>query len=91
MYNTKYKKFNKKKLIIKQSYLLLTWLAYNNKFVERKCFIMPKKTSRMTFTKSPMAHKTFSQEQVKWEEYKILYCYKISLGSNLNSLVKTKA
>ena len=58
----------KKKLLIKQSYLLLAWAYYlsrsNNKFFKKPSLsIKPVKQSKFTSLKAPMAHKTFSQEQ----------------------------
>ena len=47
---------------------------------------MPKCTKKITITKSPMAHKTFSQEQLKWEYYKIVIPYKIILNEKVSSL-----
>ena len=42
---------------------------------------MPKKIKKYTIIKSPMAHKTFSQEQLKWQEFQIKTGYKVtSLG-----------
>ena len=59
---------SKKKLLLKQSYLLLTWVYYltrsNNKFFKKPSIsIKPIKQSKFTSLKAPMAHKTFSQEQ----------------------------
>ena len=74
---TNYRKgFKQNKLFIKQSYMLLTWVIYNSS-KNTKAFIMPKKIKKMTITKSPMAHKTFSQEQLKWEYYKLIIPYVI--------------
>jgi len=58
----------KKKLVVKQSYLLLAWAYYlsrsNNKFFKKPSLsIKPVKQSKFTALKAPMAHKTFSQEQ----------------------------
>ena len=63
-YSNIYKKFKKIKLFIKESYLLLAWIFYNKKG-EKKYFVGPKRVKKFTQTKSPMAHKTFSQEQFK--------------------------
>ena len=40
-------------------------------------FINPKKNSKMTLIKSPMAHKTFSQEQYNYRYYTITLSIKI--------------
>ena len=72
-YNDEYKI---KKLAVKQSYMLLTWIGYISK-KHTKSFTLPKKIKRMTLTKSPMAHKTFSQEQFEFIFYKIVVPYRI--------------
>jgi len=79
-----------KKLAVKQSYMLLTWIAYTAQ-QHIKSFTLPKKRKRMTITKSPMAHKTFSQEQFEFIFYKIVVPYKIEnfnikLSSRLHAL-----
>ena len=79
-----YKDFTKIKIMVKQSYLLLTWLLYS-KNAKSKFFIMPKKRKKFTLTKSPMAHKTFSQEQFKWEKYNVVISYNLKINSGLNS------
>jgi hypothetical protein len=67
-----------KKLLVKQSYMLFTWLFYiENNLSSCKTnttprfFIRP--TTRSTFTqiKAPMAHKTFSQEQFIIKSYSL--------------------
>jgi len=51
--------------------MILMWLTYfNNK--SRKYIVLPKIRKRLTITKSPMAHKTFSQEQLQWSKNKII-------------------
>ena len=72
----------KKKLLIKQSYLLLTWLLYvtnstqstqgpaKSKQFRPVIAIQPTKKTKYTFTKAPMAHKTFSQEQFIFKFYR---------------------
>ena len=65
------------KILVKQSYMMLTWMAYinNNTFDLRKIktrpsfFILPKSRTRFTLIKAPMAHKTFSQEQYLFHSY----------------------
>lgn len=60
--------YRSKKVLIKQSYLLLAWLGivarrYDKKAKQASFSSLPKKTTKFTMTKAPMAHKTFSQEQ----------------------------
>jgi hypothetical protein len=80
---TKKNKFNK--LFIKQSYLLLTWFWYIkkkhniNNLVQPSFVYKPTKKYRITFLKTPMAHKTFSQEQVKLQYFLLQITFKILL------------
>lgn len=83
-------KFSKKnkKILVKQSYMLLTWLFYlenqtknQNKDKTPTFFIKPIQKSTFTLTKAPMAHKTFSQEQYQIKFFHI----KISFSNYLNS------
>jgi len=69
---------------IKKSYTILTWLYYltftlgrqtKNKAVTFS--FLPKRRKMYTLTKAPMAHKTFSKEQFKFQLYKC----KVSLSS----------
>ena len=77
------------KLIVKQSYMLLTWTAYihNNtleleKGAHRPSFAsLPLQRTRFTITKAPMAHKTFSQEQYQFQVHSVV----IKFTSRLNS------
>ena len=64
-YNSFLKTSTNKKILLKQSYFVLTWLCYIKSFRCKKpsFFIYPPRISRMTLLKSPMAHKTYSQEQ----------------------------
>jgi ribosomal protein S10 len=60
--------YRSQKILIKQSYLLLVWLSissgkYTDKTKPRGFAFLPKKKTKFTMTKAPMAHKTFSQEQ----------------------------
>jgi hypothetical protein len=72
------------KIIVKQSYLLLTWLAYlRGELTAKKreegevtlsvkgFFIKPVRTTKFTTQKAPMAHKTFSQEQWLYKHYRL--------------------
>ena len=88
-----------KKLLVKQSYMLFTWMFYiENNLSSCKTnttprfFIRP--TTRSTFTqiKAPMAHKTFSQEQFVIKSYslQISFTSKYNLSSNsIDSLNKS--
>lgn len=79
------------KLIVKQSYLLLTWLVYIQNQNSSKnsstpaFFIQPKKQTKFTHLKAPMAHKTFSQEQFIFKHYIIVVSFKV-LISELHTL-----
>lgn len=74
---------NKKKLVLKQSYLLLTWAHYLLRSSGAKGFkkpnisIRPIKQSKFTNIKAPMAHKTFSQEQYWFRFYKLQINFKM--------------
>jgi hypothetical protein len=83
---------DKRKLLVKQSYMLLTWLYYlknNSTKPETKpipaFFIHPVKQTKSTLIKAPMAHKTFSQEQYLFK------CYKLTISfSNRCNLTLSK-
>jgi hypothetical protein len=87
-----------KKLLLKQSYILLTWFFYltfiqqnlNNKNL-LKFFVMPLIIKKFTLTKAPMAHKNWSKEQYKLQFYKIKITFNVLLKENndLNSFNKT--
>ena len=96
---------SKKNLLVKQSYLLFTWMSYIQDFKpsvrksthpkeqlesQRKpCFFVQKKcTSKRTYLKAPMAHKTFSQEQFLYQTYKISVSFTATTGAgvSLNSI-----
>jgi hypothetical protein len=84
--STNYRKgFKQHKLFIKQSYMLLTWVIYNSS-KSTNAFILPRKTKKMTIVKSPMAHKTFSQEQLKWEYYKLVIPYVITENKEVSGV-----
>lgn len=68
------------KILVKQSYVLLVWFFYltslSNPQLANKdktsipgFFIYPKKVTKFTILKAPMAHKTFSQEQISFSSY----------------------
>ena len=79
------KKYKFKKLFIKQSYLLLTWFWYIkkkhniNNLIQPSFIYKPTKKYKITFLKTPMAHKTFSQEQVKLQYFLLQITFKILL------------
>jgi len=79
---------NQKKLLLKQSYLLLTWFSYlvrgtrdtksfGQKNTKPVLSFRPTKKTVFTLTKAPMAHKTFSQEQFIFKFYKINIHFRI--------------
>ena len=75
-----------KKVMLKQSYIILTWFYYisfinqkkNNKN-KIKFFIFPTLNEKFTLTKAPMAHKNWSKEQYKFSFYKFV----VSFGCHL--------
>ena len=65
------KQYKLKRLLLKQSYLMITWLrglSFKNKVAVS--FMPAKKCLPLTKTKAPMAHKTYSQEQFVFKKYK---------------------
>jgi len=65
--------YKMKKILIKQSYLLIAWYKYISKEgSSSSIFTLPVSSSKLTLTKSPMAHKTFSQEQFSFTYYNLL-------------------
>lgn len=69
------------KILVKQSYVLLVWFYYltsSSRITHEEgdtvqipgFFIFPKRVTKFTLIKSPMAHKTFSQEQFSFSTYK---------------------
>ena len=88
-----------KKLFIKQSYLILTWFWYIqlknnvNKILKPSFVFKPTKKYKITLLKAPMAHKTFSQEQIKFQYFSLTISFKINMNINkinfsLNTLNK---
>ena len=63
-----------KKILLKQSYLLISWFKYTSyrKNESASIFILPVRTKKTTKIKAPMAHKTFSQEQYLFKFYKVV-------------------
>lgn len=69
---------NSKKVLLKQSYILLTWFYYlsfleikKNKKNKLKFFVFPTYRRKFTTTKAPMAHKNWSKEQYQFKFFKI--------------------
>ena len=67
--------------------MVLTWILYlknsssNQKNFKKlnlpSFFVLPKIQKKLTITKSPMAHKTFSQEQYLFKFYTLVVSYSI--------------
>lgn len=86
------------RLVIKNSYILFTWFYYINSLLTQvklpkndvvwvpSFFTKPKKRSRFTITKAPMAHKTFSQEQYKIVFYGFLFAFRLPNVDQLSSV-----
>ena len=84
-----------KKIMIKQSYVLLTWFYYLS-FIQQKLdnknginfFVLPLNKKKFTLTKAPMAHKNWSKEQYKFHYYKFKINFNAQLkdDSSINSL-----
>lgn len=78
---------SKSKLLIKQSYLILTWFYYltisvsNNKQSKQSISFsfLPIKSKSYTLTKAPMAQKTRSKEQFHFK----FYVFKVSVKTTL--------
>jgi hypothetical protein len=94
-YNSFLKNKPNKKILVKQSYVMLIWLSYiakshkasdlerNDLLSKASCpsfFIYPFRNYKTTITKAPMAHKTYSQEQFMIRFYK----FSISFHTNLS-------
>jgi len=91
--NTK-KTQNYKKLYVKQSYMILTWILYlktslnqnQKKFKKTNLlpsfFVLPKTQKKLTIIKSPMAHKTFSQEQYLFKFYTLVVSYSLFMDKD---------
>lgn len=86
-----------KKILLKQSYIILTWFYYLSFIQNRnastnkiKIFILPIKNNKFTLTKAPMAHKNWSKEQYKFQYYKFTIKFNFFLKddntlTNINS------
>lgn len=75
------RQFKLKKILVKQSYLLLLWLKSISDSRPGVVFLPLKGTLSFTKGKSPMAQKTFSQEQFKFQVYRYAFS-KSKLKSN---------
>lgn len=84
------------KLYVKQSYMLLTWILYLKNLSNRQLvsaqdfnppsfFVFPKSQKKLTITKSPMAHKTFSQEQYLFKFYILSVSYSTRVAAKVHS------
>ena len=71
-----------KKLFVKQSYLLMTWVWYiqqkHTSSIKPSFVFKPTKLNKLTLIKSPMAHKTFSQEQFQFKFYSLLISFSLN-------------
>jgi hypothetical protein len=82
---------NDKKILLKQSYILLTWFYYLSflsttastptKTNQLKISILPTIHKKFTLTKAPMAHRNWSKEQYKFQFYK----FKVSFHASLRT------
>jgi len=87
-----------KKILVKQSYLILAWFKYfatrfetNGVLKDRllskpSYFVKPIRSYKTTLIKAPMAHKTFSQEQFLYNFYVISMSFNLYSLSNLKVL-----
>ena len=92
------KQISKKKILVKQSYILLSWFFYLN-FIQQKkntknnlkFLILPTFNRTFTLTKAPIAHKNWSKEQYKFQLYKFKISFNVELKDNniLDSLNKS--
>ena len=92
--NTAFSSEKHKRLLVKQSYILLIWIMYlkgkYSKFDDNQqipsFFIHKKSRYKTTKLKTPMAHKTFSQEQFLFKFYSLSISF--SSAQNANALSK---
>jgi len=79
---------NDKRLLLKQSYILLTWFYYLNfattqKFKKYcKFFIFPIKHKHYTLLRAPMIHKNWSKEQIKFQYFYIRVTFSSNFSDN---------
>jgi hypothetical protein len=87
---TPFKSKKSRKLFTKQSYLLMTWLWYiqkNHSSSGKPSFAFkPTRTHKTTLIKSPMAHKTFSQEQFQFKFFNLVISFYIPFKRSNNLL-----
>ena len=84
-------------IYVKQSYVMLTWMAYireiqvkqkrkagdeDSEELQPSFFVHPCKRSKLTFLKAPMAHKTFSQEQFITKTYTLSISFNNDFRNN---------
>ena len=76
-----------KKIFAKQSYLLMTWLWYiqrNHSSTSKPSFAFkPTSVHKTTLIKSPMAHKTFSQEQFQFKFFNLVISFSIPFPTKI--------
>lgn len=89
--------YKNSKILVKQSYLLISWIHYLckipeednlNRKINKKVpsfFIHPYRQSKLTFIRSPLAHKTFSQEQFLNRYYRV----SVSFHPNIDNYYST--
>jgi len=87
---TPFKSKKSKKIFTKQSYLLMTWLWYiqkNHTSASKPSFAFkPTSVHKTTLIKSPMAHKTFSQEQFQFKFFNLVISFTIPFVKSLELL-----
>lgn len=81
----------KKKILVKQSYILLSWFYYltflNQKINTKnnlKFLVLPVSKKIFTLTKAPIAHKNWSKEQYKFQFFKFKITFNVFLKENNN-------
>lgn len=84
-----------KKILIKQSYVLLSWFYYlsflentRNKKNRIKFSSLPSKMRKFTSVKAPMAHKNWSKEQyrIKYFNFRVTFCALLDEDLDLNTV-----
>ena len=93
----KFTKSTDSAILIKQSYVMLVWFVYlslgydfekheQEKLVVPGFFIYPKHVSKFTILKAPMAHKTYSQEQLCFG----FYSFSVTFKANFDFYIPNK-
>lgn len=84
-------RISEKKILLKQSYILLSWFYYltflNQKMNTKnnlKFAILPSSKKIFTLTKAPIAHKNWSKEQYKFQFFKFKITFNVFLKENNN-------